>query len=596
MANLDDLIQYIPYQQKDEPPRRAVITPVEIDLDGLTKTEVQILGHLVEAAEKMNSIFRDQFEPRTRTLKKVVSSMAEIASGDERETLENYLIILDLQNSPYSLLPRKNHLLMMDKKRAEEIAAQAGEETLAEFKKLKSLLFDGIETPDKANFYPDDITDEEYESLEQVINSSVVRAEDGSLRTVLNERKYRPILREVIMHLRQARDLVEDPLFQIYLDAKIMEMETGSEEARRIADYMWVKHNSPIDIVISTAIEVYLDHYKNARGAAAACVTRRNNAAEELLKAIISRVPRFEAKAPWTYKKENIDPDNLPKLKFVDVFTWAGDYVTGPFTTIAQSLPNDEWVIQNIGTVNMVYMNTGKAVHRVAGNLAAKEFLPEKEYETFKELIFDANQLHSALHEIGHTTGVMDPEHRSGQPKDYFEEEYSFLEEARAELFGLWSLGILVEDGIVSPLMARACYSGMLITMIMSLKFDPVQAHNIARNAMFHYFEEHELILNILEDGKIKFGLDFNSADSVVYEMLKAIGDIKAGGNKQEAVNLRKKYVYTDNRKTLIEERTASFPLGRGLFFPGFKKDGEEYLPEMIYADRFNLQKKFLSD
>lgn len=88
--------------------------------------------------------------------------------------------------------------------------------------------------------------------------------------------------------------------------------------------------------------------------------------------------------------------------------------------------------------------------------------------------------------------------------------------------------------------MARACYSGMLITMIMSLKFDPVQAHNIARNAMFHYFEEHELILNILEDGKIKFGLDFNSADSVVYEMLKAIGDIKAGGNKQEAVNLRK--------------------------------------------------------
>lgn len=595
MANTNDTITYIPYRQKDEPPRKAALNKVDFSLDGFTDDEIQVLGHLMEAAELMNPIFRDQFEPRTFKLIDLVANMINVAEGETLEKLNNYAVMLDLQNSPYALLPRKNHILDIPEEELKKLAAVAGGDTPELFAEVGNLLTEGIDTPDKANYYPDDLTDTEYESLgdrSTIVNSSVVRDNWGVPVVLLNEDRYKETLAPIIEHIKAARDLTKDLGFRLYLDAKILELEVGTEEARRLADYTWVRHDSKIDIVISTALEVYLDNYKNARGSATGGVYVKNEAASELLTALVSRVPYWETNAPWDNKKTEIDPETLPKLKFVDVLSWSGDYVTGPFTTIAQSLPNDEWVIQNVGTVNMVYMNTGKSVHAVAGNLAAGEFLLKSEFETVKDLIFEANQLHSALHEIGHTTGIMDPEHRSGQARDYLEEEYSFLEEARAELFGLWSLAKLVEDGVIPAEKARACYDGMLITMITSLKFDPVQAHNKARNGMFHYFKEKGIINRTEEGGEIRYSIDHNKAHAVVSEMLALVANIKASGDKQGAIDLREKYVYADELKAEVERRTQNFPLGRGLIFPRLKKDGDTYLPELEYTS-FSDQPKF---
>ncbi|MFC2170555.1 hypothetical protein ACFLQJ_01090 [Calditrichota bacterium] len=597
MQNREE-VQYVPYQQEGEPARRAALIRVDFDLGGLADDEIQLLGHLVKAAEVMNSIFRHQYEPKTAIIRRLVHKLKEVAEGNVKEKLENYSIMLDLQNSPYALLPRKNALLDISLDELRGLAEKAGGTALRDLSDVGILMTSGFATPDFANFYPPDFSDEEFTALDEdanIVNSLVVRDYDGDPEVILNEQFYAEALLSAIAHLIEARKLAKDPGFQLYLDAKILELETGSEEARRIADYTWVRHDYAIDIVISTATEVYLDNYKNARGAALGGVFVRNNAAEELLKALVDHVPQWEGTAPWTHKKSKINPENLPKLKFVDVLTWAGDYVTGPFTTIAQSLPNDEWVMQNVGTVNMVYMNTGKAVHKVAGNLAAETFLTKAEFTRVKELLFDANQLHSALHEIGHTTGRMDDKH-TGQPRDYIEEEYSYLEESRAELFGLWSTELLVKDGIISEDQQRSCYDGMLISMLTSLKFDPVQAHNKARNGMFHYFVEKGAITTIEEDGETRWLFDIAKTPGVTAEMLKQIGDIKASGDKKAAVDLREKYVYTDDLKPEIERRTADFPLGRGLIFPSLKKDDDHYLSELEYPEHFSDQAKFNRD
>lgn len=596
MSPEQDSVQYVPYQQEDEPPRRAALTRVDVDVSGLSDSELQVAGHLMDAADAMNPIFRDQFEPRTEKLKELTGLLAGAADGEAREAIDAYRTMLDLQNGPYSLLPRKNHLLRLPREELEALANKAGGRAPALLEELFDLLTTGRPTPDRANFYPEDFTEEELQSLGEaarLVNSSVIRDENGRPAVLLNEERYRNALRPAIEHLRAARDLTGDPSFRLYLDAKLVELETGFEEARRLADYTWVKHGSPLDIVISTALEVYLDNFKNARGAATAGVYLRNRAAEELLEALVQRVQRWEATAPWTYKKTEIDPERLPKLKFVDVLAWSGDYVTGPFTTIAQSLPNDEWVIQNVGTVNMVYMNTGRAVHRVAGNLAAEEFLTCAEYERVAERLFDANQLHSALHEIGHTTGMMDPDHAEGQPKDYLEEEYSYLEETRAELFGLWALDLLLEEGVIDAETARACYDGMLVTMISSMKFDPVQAHNKARNGMFHVFEENGIIRRVEEEGKTRFEFVHERAHEEVTRFLAQIGDLKAAGDKAGVIALREKTVFTDPLKPEIEKRTADFPLGRGLIFPKLKREGGRYLRELVYPDHFREQEKF---
>lgn len=589
-------IQYIPYRQEGEPPRRAAISRVEVNLDNFSDEDLQIIGHLVDASDWMNPIFRDQFDPRTAMLIELVDQLLPIATNDEKTLLGSYRTILNLQNSPWALLPRKNVILEIEKSRLEELIKQLPEGDDEIRADLLELMTTGQSTPDTANFYPQDITEEEIEEIGEAIkipNSSVIRDAEGDLYVVYNEDRYSETIAQALLHLEAARDLVKDPGLHLYLDAKIVELQTGFEEARRLADYTWVRHDSPIDIVISTALEVYIDNLKNFHGSAIGGVYLRNEGAEQLLDALVSRVEFWEKHAPWTYRKETIRPETLPKLKFVDVVSWCGDQVVGPFTTLAQSLPNDEWVGKQVGTVNMVYMNTGKAVHGVSGNLAAKEFLVHDEFEKVKDVLFEANQLHSALHELGHTTGRQAPEASEGQPSNYIEEEYSFLEESRAELFGLFAVKKLVEDRIIDETMAHACYDGMLVTMVTSLKFDPVQAHNKARTGMFHAFEKEGIISRVEEDGKTRFMINHKKAHEGVCALLKRVGDIKATGDKAAATAMREELVFTDPLKAEVEARTSDFPHGRGLIFPRMKQVDGRYTRELVYPETFADQEKF---
>ena len=289
-----------------------------------------------------------------------------------------------------------------------------------------------------------------------------------------------------------------------------------------------------------------------------------------------------------------VDLSKLPTLKFVDVLAWAGDYVSAPNTTIAQSLPNDQWVVKNVGAVNMVFLNTGKAAHTLSGKLFAREFLTGKEFTEKESILFDSSQLHSALHEIGHSTGSMDADHMVGQPSDYLKAEYAALEEARAELFGLWSVKLLVEDGVISHQQAEACYASMLVTMLSALRFEPVQAHTKARNAIFHYFDDHGLIERVDQDGHTHFAIRHENAHAIVSEMLKLVGDLRSTGDYEGTVAWREKYIFTDPMKKDLEERTLAFPLGRGLIFPIQKKEAGSYLGDVEYPHSFGLQSKFL--
>ncbi len=589
---LPDIV-FVPYRQPGEPPRRAGIAPVPFDLEGYSERETQLLGHLVAAAESMNAVFREQVTSVTCELTGLVDRLIDASTGTLKKDLENYRTVLHLQNGPWSFLPRKNHVLSSDRAQVADLAEKIGLQEM--YGRVEPFLFDLVPLPDKANFYPEDLTDDELASLGEdarKVNTTIVRKNDGTLSVKLNEELFRDACLDAIGHLKQARALTENISFQIYLDAKIEELRTGSEEARRLADYHWVRHDSPFDIILSTAIEVYLDNWKNFKGAASGNVTVINRDAEALLGKIVAQVPALEANAPWDWRREEIDPDALPRLKFVDVVCWTGDYVTGPMTTIAQSLPNDEWVGKNVGTVNMVYGNTGRAVHSISGTMIANEFLSQAVVEELGDNIFDAGQLHSALHEIGHTTGRQDPDH-PGEPRDYLEAEYSALEETRAELFGMWAAERIGEAGIVRPDMVRASHYSMLLSMITSLKFEPNQAHTQARTMMWHYFDEQGAIVRREEDGYIRFELDFGKVSETIESMLRMVANIKAAGDKPAAIALKEKYCYTDPLKAEIEERTKEAPLGRGLVFPEFVQENGHYTGELVYPP-FIDQKKFM--
>lgn len=596
MSQSDYPLSYIPYQQEGEPDRKAALVRVEFPVAGIPDSDLQVLGHLSEAVDRMNPVYCDQFEPHTPVILRLLKTVATVASDEQRVKITNYLTILDLQNSPFSLLPRKNHLLGISEAEMIKLVKTAGgRELFSDLEVVAPYLFEGLALPDRAGFYPSDMTEEELKVFGDdayTVNAMFTRR-NGRAHFELNENRYAATLKPVIACLQAARDVCRYPEFRIYLDGKIEELRHGTKESRRIADFLWIRHRSPLDLILSTALEVYLDNWKNARGEAAAAVYIENSEAQTLLKSLVDYLPTLENIAPWTHRKILVDPEKLPHLRFVDVLNWSGDYVNSPMTIIAQSLPNDDWVTSQIGSVNLVYRNTGKAIHQVSGDLMAKEFIAGREFEEYRDSMFEATQIHSALHELGHTTGAMDPEHTAKNARDYLEAEYSPLEESRAELFGMFAMTKIAEKGIISGKIAGAGHYSMLVSMVQGLRFIPEQAHVKARNMMFHFFQMRGGIEEVREDGKIKFRLNFAVLDDLVEELLGTLGNIKAAGDKSAAAKLREELCFTDEKRKDVEERTRTFPLGRGLIFPQLKKSGDKYLAELEYPLTFSDQPKF---
>lgn len=584
--------RFIPYNQTDERPKKAAIGSVEIDLSPYSVKEIQLLGYLVAASNCMNGICRAQVCPDTERIEKVISSLAGEARGKERELLGDYLTVLHLQNGPWTTLPRKNHLLGISPERAAELAKAAG--VSEEYGDLAGYLHENLPPPVTANFYPVDIKENEFGLLGEEgrrVNTLIKRSSDGKLHSVSNETEFGKACREAAGHLRKARSFSENPSFQLYLDAKIEELHTGSEEARRVADYHWIRHDSPIDIVISTAIEVLHDHWKNLKGAAAACVTITDRKSEKLLSEIISQVQAMEKNAPWKNRRFEIDEDALPKLKIVEVVTWSGNYVYSPMTVLAQSLPNDDWIGHNFGTVNLMYANTSRVLFDIIGSIIPHRFIPSDIISRFGGILYQAQQLHATLHEIGHTTGVQDPDH-PGEPSDYFEAEYGWLEETRAELFGMWAAFFIERNGLIDLEMAIGCQYYLLSSILRALQYEPVQAHVKARNIIYHCMIEKQVFLIEGNDEGTLLRIDIDRLRKELPGLLALIGDIKASGDREAAVSLRENYCYTDELQTEIVEKIREMPQGMGFIFPEFKIKNEKFTGELHYPE-FIEQKKF---
>ena len=582
---------YIPYTRTGEPDHTAAVTAVETDTASLSDRERALLACLSAAADTMNAVYRDQCCSDTEDIIDMLTTLSPYTTKTEQAVIENYMIILDLQNCPWSFIPRKNHLLDLAPDILRKAAEKAGQ--TEKLKALEHYLYSETPFPDRAMFYPEELSEKDLKELGEEgtrINTRILAGDGGTFSCVLNEDYYREACREAMGHLKKARDLTDNISFRLYLDAKIEELAGGSEEARRLADYHWIHHDNPIDIVISTAIEVYLDNWKNQKGAAGAAVMLENASYREFLDRILALVPDMEKRAPWKWRRETIDKGTLPKLKYVDVINWSGDYISSPMTVLAQSLPNDEWVGKNIGTVNMVYLNTSRASFDIRMKPLCMEVFPEKICHETVDALFEGHTLHSTLHEIGHTTGRQDPDHQ-GQPSSFFQKDYSALEESRAELFGMWASDFLAEEGVISGELRNASHNAMLLSMITALRFEPVQAHNIARNIIFHFLTEKKVIRAESERDITVFSLDFDGLGPAVETLLGTLGDIKASGDKDAFTELKKTYCYTDPLKEDIENRMKTIPLGTGFIFPD-PADGESY-PDFTRQPKFRKKYRF---
>jgi dipeptidyl-peptidase-3 len=280
------------------------------------------------------------------------------------------------------------------------------------------------------------------------INSRVVKHDGRIVEEVYRiGGKYDKEIQAIVGHLEAAIPYAT-PTMSTALRALVRFYRTGLESDRIAYDIAWVQDKeSPVD-TINGFVEVYMDP-RGMKGAWEALVFYVNREKTEGIRRLAASAQWFEDRMPWAprYRKEGVRGITA---NAIDVVVESGD--SGPITPVGINLPNDQDIREKYGSKSVSLSNVNEAYDKSTSAEFRKEFAwsPE-EAERAERWSSIASELTTDLHEvIGHASGKI-AEHLKGSPQSFLKEQYSALEESRADLVALYFLPDprMVELGLI---------------------------------------------------------------------------------------------------------------------------------------------------
>lgn len=298
-------------------------------------------------------------------------------------------------------------------------------------------LYDGVSMRDLADF------EERYP-----LNSRLVKRDGQLIEEVYKiDGRYGVQIAEIVRHLEAAVPYAPAPMAKA-LGALITWYRTGEASDRRAYDIAWVAdQDSPVD-TINGFTEVYMDA-RGVKGAWEALVFYVNREKTDAIRAIAEHAQWFEDHMPWDprYRKDGVRGITA---NAIEVVVETGD--SGPVTPIGINLPNDQSVREEYGSKSVSLSNVTDAYDRSRPPSYRQEFTwTEEEAQRSEKWGSLAGELTTNMHEvIGHASGQVS-DHLDGNPQSFLKEQYSALEEARADLVALYFIADpkLVDIGVV---------------------------------------------------------------------------------------------------------------------------------------------------
>ncbi len=431
------------------------------DLSKLTENERKMLPILINAAEKMNTLFwyeayGDNAELLNTISKKDANTFVKINYGP-----------WDRLNGNVSFI-------------------------------------DGIEDkPKGANFYPQDMTKEEFEAADIEDKSSIYnfvrRDENGKLYSIPYHKQFESELAEVSNLLIDASKLAEDEGLKTYLELRAKALLDDDYQPSDLA-WMDMKTNT-LDIVIGP-IETYEDQLFGNKAAHEGYVLIKDQEWSSKLARFASFLPELQKGIPVDEAYKTETPGTDSDLNAYDVVFYAGDCNAGS-KTIAINLPNDEEVQLQKGTRRLQLKNAMRAKFD-------KILVPISEYlideSQRKHITFDAFFANTMFHEVAHGLGVKNTINGKGTVRTSLKEHSSALEEGKADVLGLYMVQQLHKKGEIDGDMKD--YMTTFITSIFrSVRFGASSAHGKANMIRFNFFKEKEAFTRN-ENGTYKVNYD----------------------------------------------------------------------------------------
>ena len=249
--------------------------------------------------------------------------------------------------------------------------------------------------------------------------------------------RYGAQIAAIVQHLEAAIPYATEPMARGAARARSRSTSTGEDADREAYDIAWVQDKaSPVD-TINGFVEVYLDA-RSIKGAWEALVFYVNQEKTSQIRTIAAHAQWFEDHMPWDpkYRKEGV---RGVTANAIDVVIETGD--SGPITPVGINLPNDQAIRERYGSKSVSLSNVNEAYDRSTLPEFRSEFswTPEEAERATRWSAF-AGELTTNMHEvIGHGSGKV-AERLNGNPQAALKEQFSAIEESRADLVALYFL------------------------------------------------------------------------------------------------------------------------------------------------------------
>ncbi|MBZ5495371.1 MAG: hypothetical protein LAP85_03140 [Acidobacteriia bacterium] len=509
----------------------ARFAPVEItaDISSLPAGEQKALAKMVEAGRIMDTLF-----------------LRQVWSGNE-----NMLSQLQKDNSP--LGKARLHYFLINKGPWSRLDNNA------------PFIPGAPNKPEGANFYPAGAAKAEVEAWLKAL-SEAERARATGFFTVIRRPaggkpgfavvpysvEYQKDLAQAAGLLREAAALTAQPTLKAYLTSRADAFVSNEYYA---SDVAWMELDAGIEPTIGP-YEVYEDEWFNYKAAFEAFITIRDEAETAKLAKLGAQLQDIEDHLPIDPKYRNPKLGGLAPIRVVNEILASGDGNRG-VQTAAFNLPNDERMIREKGAKRVMLRNVQQAKFQIALMPISRNVLSAADQ---KNVSFDPFFTHTVMHELMHGLGPHEI-HAGGRTttvRQELKDTYSTIEEAKADISGLFALQYLVDKGVLGKGLGLTMYDTFLASAFRAIRFGLAEAHGKGIAIQLNYLLDYGAF-RTAPDGT--FAVDPARIKEGVIALTRELMTLEAEGNYAKARDLLKKLVVVRPEVKRALDRLQNVPV-----------------------------------
>ncbi|MBI5507222.1 MAG: hypothetical protein HY903_00590 [Deltaproteobacteria bacterium] len=393
------------------------------------------------------------------------------------------------------------------------------------------------------------------------------RSSDNKLKGVGYNLEYQTELQVAGSYLLEAAALTTNETLANFLRKRAAAFASNDYYE---SDMAWMQLDAAIEPVLGP-YEVYEDEWFNAKAAFEAFVTIRDDAETAKLAKFSAELQGLENTLPIEPAYRNPKIGALAPIRVVNSIFSSGEAYAG-VQTAAFNLPNDERIAKEVGTKRVMLKNVQEAKF-------AKVLLPISKVALApidqKNVVFEAFFTHILMHELMHGLGPHDIK-KDGKPttvRAELQDLYSAVEEAKADITGLWAMQQLIDKGLIDKKLEKSMYVTFLASSFRSLRFGINEAHGKGVALQLNYLLD-EGAYKVAKNGS--FAVDAKKAKDAVAKLTQELLSLQALGDRNKASDLFTRLAVVRPETQKVLDKLVKVPTDIAPSFPTADKLGAE--------------------